>query len=80
MKIKALVWINLVPRKCGLYELDQKSYVICTVPIYIEYTQNTHPHTHAEKSSLLCPLFTPLKILEIMNVDTRIKASIRYVG
>jgi hypothetical protein len=36
--------LALVPRKCWVYKLNgtTKSYEICT----IEYTQNTHPHTH----------------------------------
>ena len=36
----------LVTRKCVVHKWDQKSYKICTVPIYIEYTQMlflTHP-------------------------------------
>jgi hypothetical protein len=35
----------LVPRKCGVYKWHQKSYKICTVQIYIEYTQKAHSHT-----------------------------------
>ena len=44
----------LVPRKCGVYEWDQKSYMICTVLIYIEYTQNAHSHTHINHHYVHC--------------------------
>ena len=33
----------LVPRKCGVYKLDQESYKMCRVSINI---QNAHSHTH----------------------------------
>ena len=36
----------LVPRKYGVYKLDQKSYKMCTVLIDMKYTLNAHPHTH----------------------------------
>ena len=54
------IGLILVPRKWGVYELDQRSYMISTVWIYIQYTQNAHPHTHREVITTMFTVYITL--------------------